>query len=187
MPILIALTGLSGSGKTTAIRHFEDLGLGVRVYLGQAVLDEVAARKLTASAANERQVRLDLRGAEGPTALAVRALPLVDDLLRRGTNVFVDAIFDSEEYLFIQNRCSGYRSILLAVEACFATRSTRLSTRPERSLTVDDLKDRDGTEIAELKINRAIGQANHRIENEGTIEAFRLELNQLWGKIRSSS
>lgn len=187
MPILVALTGMSGSGKTTAIRHFEDQGFGTRVYFGQAVLDRIAARNLRPGPESERQVRLELRATEGPAALATRALPLVRDLIRLGTNVFVDAIFDFEEYLCLQSHCKDCDPILLAIEASFETRSNRLSKRPERSLTATDLRKRDEIETANLKINRVLAQANHRIENEGTLEALRLELNRFWSTIRLGS
>jgi broad-specificity NMP kinase len=36
MAYLIAVTGLSGAGKTTAIDYLQKIGVGVRIYLGQS-------------------------------------------------------------------------------------------------------------------------------------------------------
>src|SRR5438067_2069119 len=113
MALLIAVTGLSGAGKTTAISWLANSGVGEKVYLGQSVLDEVRARGLPPGPQSERQVRLDLRNEFGAGILARRAVSKVKDYLDSGTNVLVDAIFEHEEYRCFENCCSGSSLILL--------------------------------------------------------------------------
>jgi dephospho-CoA kinase len=180
MAFLIAVAGLSGAGKTTAVDYLKNLGLGQKVYLGDIVLNEVRARGLAPGAENERMVRLDLRLQQGPGALAILAAATVRALLNQGANVLVDAIFEIEEYKHFQTCCHNSTSVLLAIEASFETRAVRLSSRDRRPLTREELKLRDETEIARLGTGTAIADAGHRIVNEKSIEAFQDELERFW-------
>jgi dephospho-CoA kinase len=116
--MLIAVAGLAGAGKTTAIDHLESLGAGKRVYVGGLVLDEVRARGLQVTPENQKLVRLDLRRARGPDAFAVLAAPLVRDILSSGANVLLDAIFCVEEYRYFRQLCAD-PVLLLAISASF--------------------------------------------------------------------
>lgn len=180
MTFLISLAGLSGAGKTTAITHFESLGLGQRVYLGEEVLKEINIRGLERSPANERSIRLSLREMQGASVLAVRATPLIGDILATGTNVFVDAIFDIEEYQHLQASFRECRTILLSVVASYETRSVRLISRLERPLTPQELKLRDEVELSRLRTGSVIDRADHKIDNEGTLLAFQQDLEKFW-------
>ena len=50
---ILAVTGFAGAGKSTAIDYLVSIGFGSRVYVGQLVIDELAARKLEVSPENE--------------------------------------------------------------------------------------------------------------------------------------
>jgi dephospho-CoA kinase len=180
MAFLIAVAGLSGAGKTTAIDHFKSLGLGQKVYLGDTVLNEVRARGLSPGPENERLVRLDFRSQHGPGALAVLAAPTIKALLNGSVNVLVDAIFEIEEYKHLQTCCESSTPVLLAIEASFETRARRLRLRAERPLTPEELKVRDNTEIATLGTGTAIAGAHYKIVNEGAIQDFQNDLERFW-------
>jgi dephospho-CoA kinase len=186
MAFLIAVTGLSGAGKTTAVDYLKNVGVGEKVYFGDIVLNEVRARGLALTAENERSVRLDLRSQHGLGALAIRAGPIVTGLLNDGLNLLVDAIFAIEEYQHLQTCCGNSTPVLLAIEASFETRSRRLLSRAERPLTPEELRIRDQTEIANLGTGKAIAAAHHRIVNEESIQTFYGNLKQFW-KITISS
>jgi dephospho-CoA kinase len=177
MTFLTAVTGLSGVGKTTAIGHFESLGLGQRVYLGEEVLKEVNLRGLARNPENERSVRLTIREDEGP---AVRATPLIERILAMGTNVFVDAIFDLEEYQHLKESFAKCSFVLLGVRAKRETRAVRLAIRPERPLTFEELQIRDSTELTQLRTDKVMDQADHKIDNEDSLAAFQQALEQFW-------
>ncbi len=180
MALLIAVTGLSGAGKTTAIGHFESIGLGQRVYLGEEVLKEINLKGLARNPANEESVRLSLRENEGAAVFAARATPLIERILAMGTNVFVDAIFDLEEYQHLRASFKNCTLIMLGIRASFETRSVRLASRPERPLTPEDLKVRDKTELLRLGTGSVFDHANYKIDNEDTLVAFQQALEQFW-------
>lgn len=87
MGMLIAVAGLAGAGKTTAIDHLESLRAGRQVYVGELVLNEVRARGLEVNPENENLVRLDLRHTRGPEAFAAL-------VLREGTLIYIDDYFN---------------------------------------------------------------------------------------------
>ena len=183
MTIIVAVTGFSGAGKTTALQQFERQGVGQRIYLGKIVLDEISARNLAVSPSNERLVRLELREKEGPAVLAVRASPAIERCLDAGTNIFIDAIFDIEEYQFLTNRFTNCPLVLLGIQASFEIRSLRVATRAERPITREELKIRDETELSRLKTGNVMNHANYRIDNESTLAMFQEALEQFWKSI----
>jgi dephospho-CoA kinase len=183
MAYVIGVTGLSGVGKTTAIVHFENLGLGQRVYLGEEVLKELNSRGLARNSANEQSIRLNLRQIEGPAVLAMRAAPLIKRILARGTNVFLDAIFAIEEYQYLQTSFPGSRLMLLAIIASREVRLLRLASRPERPLTSEEMGVRDANELSRLKTGNVIDHANYIIENESTLIVFQRALEQFWSNV----
>jgi dephospho-CoA kinase len=180
MAFLIAVAGLSGAGKTTAVDHFRDLGLGRKVYLGETVLNEIHTRGLSATPENERAVRIDLRTQYGPEVLAARAASSIKQSLDDGVNVFLDAIFQIEEYQYLRAHCGNSTMVLLGIEASFEIRSGRLRLRAQRPLTSEELKVRDAAEISRLGTGNVIANANHKVLNEGTIQSFRSDLEKIW-------
>jgi dephospho-CoA kinase len=184
MAYLIAVTGLSGAGKTTAIDYLQKIGVGARIYLGQAILDAVIARGLPIGPENEKEVRLDLRRRHGPAFLAILASPQIHQHLNQYTNVLIDAIFNEEEYSFMQGICSKTASFrLIAIEADFATRSQRLIRRQDRPCTARQLETRDAFELNQLGIGKVIDLANFKVINESGLDEFELQLRALWSAI----
>jgi dephospho-CoA kinase len=172
----VGVVGYSGSGKTTAVDYLVEQTRGERIYLGDIVLRQVRERGLPEGPESERKVRLDLRAEKGPAALAHL---YADDLvkhLENGVPVFIDAIFTSEELKFLRSRVPTYPARLLAINASFDVRSSRVANRGKRPLTPDELLKRDDTERNELKTNAVIAGADYKISNEQTFEDFYSEL-----------
>jgi len=173
---LVGVTGLAGSGKTTAIEELLKLSGGRILYLGQTVIDEVRARGLQETRENERQVRIDLRREKGPSALAIPYIGLVAYCFERGVPVFVDAILTRGEFDVLAGGVPSGCARLLAIEASFDIRSARLVSRPERPITVHELRERDKTELEGLGTGAVVESAEHAILNEGTLEQLYRQL-----------
>lgn len=172
----VGMTGLAGAGKTTAIDHLRSLIGGRVLYLGQTVLHEVRARGLPETRENERLVRIDLRRDKGPAALAIPYIDLVTECVEKGILVFVDAILTQGEFDVLASRVPSGCAHLLAIEASFAIRSTRLACRPDRPLNADELRERDKTELEELGTGAVIAAAGYTIRNEETFDEFYREV-----------
>jgi dephospho-CoA kinase len=173
---LVEVTGLAGSGKTTAVKHLSGLTRGRLFYLGEIVLAEVRARGLPETRENERQVRIDLRREKGPAALAIPYADEVADCIESGIPVFVDAIFKQEEFELLVSRVPGNPARLLAIEASFDIRSARLACRPERPFNAGELQERDKTELQGLGTGDVIKAAERIIRNEETLDEFYRQL-----------
>jgi dephospho-CoA kinase len=187
MTYLIAVTGLSGAGKTTAIDCLQKIGIGVKVYLGQAVLDAVISRGLPSGPESEREVRSDFRKQHGSGALAVLAGPQIRQHLGQNTNVLLDAIFDEQEYTFVRDLCSGTTSFaLVSIEANFITRSRRLITRNDRPCAPNQLQTRDAFELNQLGIKKVFDRATFKVINEAGLDEFEAQLRALWSTICES-
>jgi dephospho-CoA kinase len=182
MGMLIAVAGLAGAGKTTAIDHLESLGAGRRVYVGELVLNEVRAQGLEVNPENENSVRLNLRRTHGAEAFAALAVPVVLDILSSGENALLDAIFSIEEHHHFRQQCSN-PVVLLGIVASFDLRANRLRRRSHRTLSRDQLKIRDETDQTKLGLDRALAEAQHKIVNERSLEAFKEELERFWGSL----
>jgi dephospho-CoA kinase len=170
---LIAVVGFAGAGKTTAIGFLEGIGAGRRVYVGQLVLNEAAARKLPPGPESEESVRLDLRQKYGLAALAVLAAPSIQRILKDNSNVLLDAILSPEELLYYRTHCDENLE-LIAITAPFEVRAQRLEVRSERKFTVKDLRKRDAVEATTLGTDRVISAANICLSNSTSIPDFRV-------------
>jgi dephospho-CoA kinase len=170
-PLLIGISGLSGAGKSTAATLLAALSGGKTVYVGQVVLDEIKVRGLEQTRENERSVRLEIREREGGAGLLLRKRAEILSALGSGQSVFVDAVLSPEEWseLEIMHK-SGTR--LLIIDADFETRAARLSARSTRPFSRDDLRRRDETEQAALRIADLNQEANICISNIRGLDHF---------------
>jgi dephospho-CoA kinase len=168
----VGVTGLAGSGKTTAIEYLSKRTSGRGLYLGKTVLDEVRARGLPETRDSERQVRIDLRREKGPAALVIPYADEVAECIENGIPVFVDAIFKQEEFDLLVSRVPSDSARLLAIEASFDIRSARLACRQERPFNAGELRKRDKTELEELGTAAVIAAAEYTIRNEETLDEF---------------
>jgi dephospho-CoA kinase len=181
--MLVAFAGFAGAGKTTAIEYLQQQGLGRRVYLGEAVFDEIDRRGLMRTPEVERAIRIELRSSLGPSAFADLRVSRVTELIGKGECALIDAIFMIEEYRRLES-CSQV-SVLVAIEASFETRSRRLKVRSDRGYTADELLKRDKTEREELGTASVLKVAQFTILNEGVLTEFYGDVTALWKRISS--
>jgi dephospho-CoA kinase len=185
MPTLVGFTGFGGAGKTTAMEYLQEQGFGRRVYLGQAVLDEIDRRNIKRTPEVEEAVRIELRSKNGPGAFADLRVSSIAELISKGESVFIDAIFNVEEYRKLQT-CNQDRSVLVAIKASFETRARRLMARDYRRYTPDELRKRDQTETGDLGTTAVLQMADLTLSNEGSFADLYTALTALWMQIASS-
>jgi dephospho-CoA kinase len=185
--MLLAFAGFGGAGKTSAIQYLEKQGLGRRVYLGDAVFEELDRRHLVRSPETEDAVRIELRSRLGAGAFAELKANAVTELISAGQCVFIDAIFAPEEYETLLNCCGQARSVLIGIEASFDMRSRRVSARAGRGYTAEELRERDRTETEKLRTERVLEMAEFTIPNERSLDDFYLEVSALWRRIAGLS
>lgn len=179
--MLIALAGLSGAGKSTAINHLQTAGLGTPYYAGSIVHDEIAARNLVVTPDNERLVRTDLRQEFGMAVFAERAIPRLKSLCETGS-VLLDAVYCPEELR--RYREAFERSlVIIAITASFEARSTRAAARPDRPISPEKLRLRDEFELGTLRLGEVVAAADQQVANEKSLDEFKKALEDLAARL----
>jgi dephospho-CoA kinase len=173
---IAAIVGMPGAGKSEVSSYLVAQGLRC-IHFGAVTQEELLRRGLPVNEANERLVRESLRATRGMAAYALLNLERIDTALQSGS-VVVDGLYSWEEYLVLKERY-GERLVMVAVTASPATRARRLSTRPVRPLTADDLALRDRAEIEKLNKGGPIAMADIMLINEGTVQQLHIQTEQV--------
>jgi len=161
---IISITGMAGSGKSEAVKIFEERGFK-RVYFGGLVLAEVQKRGLKLIESDEKKVREDLRKKHGMSAIAVLAIPQIKEYLSKGFNVVIDGVYSWSELKTLKKEfASNYLNF--AIHSSISLRAKRLSNRKIRPYTLDSLKSRDYGEIQNLEKGGPIAYADFHYVND---------------------
>ena len=180
---VVSVVGMAGSGKSEVARVFEESGF-TRVRFGDITDREVKSRGLPLNEENERQVRELLRKKHGMAAYAKLSLPDIDSALEHA-DVVIDGLYSWEEYLLLKDHY-GDSFHMVAVWSSPRVRHTRLSRRPERSLTPEETASRDRAEIENTNKGGPIAVADFTILNESSLEDLRHEVNKVISKLKRS-
>ncbi len=175
---VIGTVGLPGSGKGEAATVAREAGIPV-VTMGDVVRQETADRGLDPTK-DHGTVAKALREENGPTAIAERSLPMIENRLADHEAVLIDGIRSDTEVDIFEG-AFGDRFTLVSIEAPFEARAERVDTRGR------DASEADGGESLEARDERergfgmeaAMERADVVVENDGTLEAFHERIRTL--------
>jgi len=162
--IVVGVAGMPGAGKATVNEIVRSMGHSV-VVMGDEVRRETERRGLKPTPNNLGRIMLKLREEEGPTVMARRCIPKIEET--ESEVVVVDGVRSLHEVAELKQRFPNFT--LIAVHASPETRFQRLFQR-KRS---DDPKgwetfvERDSRELS-VGLGNAIATADRMIINEGT-------------------
>ncbi len=168
---IIAVIGMCGSGKSEAVKYFEQNGYK-KVYFGEVVIEELKRRGLDINEANERLVREDLRKEHGMGVMAIKSIDKIKAYLKE-SNVVVESLYSWEEFKILSNEF-GDSFKLLNIFTTKSLRYERLKDRPFRPLTNEEAISRDFGEIEKLDKGGPIAFADFTVFNNSSLD----ELNQ---------
>jgi len=159
--LIVAVTGMPGAGKSTAVQGLVSLGWR-RVAMGDAVREETKRRGLEPDAKNTGEVMQDLRKKLGGAAVANLCLDAIKE--SGAEKVVVDGIRSLAE---VEEFRKSARVILVAVHASPRRRYALLKGRGRRDdpLTHSMFLERDEREM-EVGIGNAIALADQVVSNE---------------------
>src|SRR5262245_28985034 len=167
---IVAVSGLCGVGKSTAVRFLAGATGGEVVYFGATVLRVVRERGLPETSASEQIVRIELRDQHGPAYLAMLEAARMKAITADGRHVFVDAVYGREELDYLSQLTASF--FLIGIDASFDTRLARLSVRAVRPMTEPQLRERDAVDLTRLQTGNVLAKAGIRIDNEGSMAKF---------------
>ena len=162
-PLIIAVVGLAGSGKSDATERFIVRGFA-RVGFNDPLYEELERRGLPRIQENERPVREEMRQEYGMGVMAMRAPPRVEDAARRGENVVIESMYSWSEYVLVKEKFSDKFKVL-GIYAPPQVRYERLAKRRIRPLSFEESKTRDYTEIGNIEKAGPIAMADWTIVN----------------------
>jgi dephospho-CoA kinase len=163
-PLVLAVVGMSGSGKSLVVDWLTNRTGGTVVYFGGVVIEEIQRRGLHVTEENEASVRLELRREFGMAAMAVKRLPEIERALKMGRQVVIDGLYSYSEFRFLQ-KAFPHQLKVIAVHAPMALRIDRLRHRPVRPLTLEEVVVRDRREIEDLEKGGPIALADYHLVN----------------------
>lgn len=173
---LVAVAGLSGSGKSTAVRLLQGSLGGDVVYLGEVVLEWCREMGYPETRDSELRARKELQDLHGPAFAIERLASRIQAALSRGSAVFLDAVFRPTELDRLLALAAPHAFHLVAIESSFRTRCARLVARTDRPFSEGEVRSRDGRELNELGTGKILARCTAQVVNEGSLEQFEAEL-----------
>ena len=178
---VVAIVGMAGAGKSEVARLFEEDGF-TKIRFGDVTDEEVRKQGLELNEENEHYTRLLLREKYGMAAYAELNKPKIGSALKY-SDVVIDGLYSWEEYTFLKEYYGECFSVV-AVWASPKTRHTRLATRSNRSLTMEEAINRDKEEIEDINKGGPIAMADFTILNESSLKNLEQEVKRTISALR---
>jgi len=181
MKKLIAVVGMSGSGKSIATDYLEEKGWK-KLYFGGITykLMEQAGVKRTEDGKSEKEFREKLRKEHGPECYAKFLEEDIKEALKEH-DVVLDGLYSWYEYLYLIERFPNLK--LICIMADKEIRYERVGKRVERPFNRENIKYRDLSEIENLAKGGPIAYADYFLLNNGDIDCYIKRLHEILEKI----
>lgn len=176
MKRLIAVVGMSGSGKSIATDYLEKEGFK-KIYFGGVVLEKVKEAGLEITPDNEKMIREKLRNEYGMAAMATILLPRIEDSYKNFDTV-LDGLYSWDEYIVLKEKFKDDLKMICVVTDK-QKRYERVGVREIRPLNREEIEKRDIAEIENLAKGGPIAYADYFILNNGNLEDYYKRLDEI--------
>ena len=181
---IIAFVGMAGSGKSVAVDYMTEKGVP-KIYFGGMIYKEMERRGIerTPDGESEKKFREEIRKTEGKDWVVRQVIDSVYDLAEAGQKrIVLDGVYSWTEYRILRHEFPGILTFV-AVVVDKNLRYKRVAARPERPFQLDEIKERDRSEIENLEKGGPIAAADYYILNNGTVEDMEGRLAEVLSKI----
>lgn len=180
---VIAIVGMCGAGKSVASDYLESIGYK-KIYFGGVTMEKLKENNLEVTVENEKMMREKLRNELGMAAYAKILLPRIKEY-SKNYNTVLDGLYSWDELKFLKDEIDNLKVISIVVDKDI--RYERLSKRDIRPLTNIEAESRDLSEIENIKKGGPISFADYYILNNGTIEEYKIRLDEILNLIRGDN
>ena len=165
---LIAVVGMSGSGKSIATDYLENEGW-TKLYFGGITYKLMAEAGIerTADGKSEKEFREKLRRDYGPECYAKFLEPDIKKALKKG-DVVLDGLYSWYEYKYLIERFPELKLVCIVVDK--ALRYERVNNRIDRPFNREDIMYRDVSEIENLAKGGPIAYSDYFLFNNGSLD-----------------
>ncbi|MBQ2695580.1 AAA family ATPase [Candidatus Saccharibacteria bacterium] len=167
---IVAVVGMSGSGKSVVVDHLTSKGYP-KVYFGGMIYKEMEKRGIerTPDGESEKKFREMIRETEGKDWVVKQVIAETRDLIQAGQRrIVLDGVYSWTEYKTLKREFVGMMTFI-AVVVDKKIRYKRVAVRPERAFDGTAIRERDRSEIENLEKGGPIASADYYILNNGTI------------------
>ncbi len=179
---IVAIVGMCGSGKSTAIEYLTERGIP-KVYFGGVILNAIKEAGEEITPENEKKFREGLREKEGKDFVVKRVVESTKKLIEAGQKrIVLDGLYSWTEYKILRKEFPNEMTVV-AIVVPKALRRKRLAERPERPFTAQQVAERDTSEIENLEKGGPIAIADYYVDNSGTIPEFHEKFGKLMKEI----
>ncbi len=179
---IIAVVGMSGSGKSVAVDYLTDKGYP-KVYFGGMILKGMKERGIEINAENEKKFRELIREQEGKDWVVQQVIKEVHSLIDAGQKrIVLDGVYSWTEYKILKHEFPGALTFM-AVIVPKALRYKRVAQRPERPFNAEEIQERDRSEIENLEKGGPIAGADYYVMNDGSVDAMHEQIDKILQEI----
>ena len=168
---ILAIVGMSGSGKSVAVDYLTDRGYP-KVYFGGMIYKEMEKRGIerTEDGESEKQFREMIRETEGKDWVVRQVIEEVKDLIAAGQKrIVLDGVYSWTEYKTLKKefpKCLTFLAIVVDKKL----RYERVANRKGRSFDTAAIRERDRSEIENLEKGGPIVAADYYVLNNSSVE-----------------
>ena len=168
---ILAVVGMSGSGKSVIVDHLTEKGYP-KIYFGGMIYKEMEKRGIerTEDGESEKEFREMIRETEGKDWVVRQVIEETKDLINAGQKrIILDGVYSWTEYKTLKHEFPRMITFL-AVVVDKKLRYERVAKRPGRSFDATAIRERDRSEIENLEKGGPIVAADYYVLNNGSIE-----------------
>jgi dephospho-CoA kinase len=181
---ILAVVGMSGSGKSVVVDHLTEKGYP-KVYFGGMIYKEMEKRGIerTEDGESEKKFREMIRETEGKDWVVKQVISEVRDLVAAGQRrIVLDGVYSWTEYRTLKHEFPG-SLMFVAVVVDKDLRYKRVAKRPGRSFDAKAIRERDRSEIENLEKGGPIAAADYYVLNNGSIEDMTKRVDEILKEI----
>jgi len=146
---IIALVGLAGSGKSSAVEYLTKKGFP-KIYFGGVIYKAMDEAGIEPTWDNQQKFREEIRQREGKDFVIRRVIKNIRDLINAGQNkIVLDGLYTWSEYKILKHEFPG-QVVVIAIVTPKHLRYQRMAKRPERPMQPREVDQRDWSEIENL-------------------------------------
>jgi len=180
---IIAVVGMSGSGKSVAVEALTEKGYP-KVYFGGMILRAMKEQGIEITPENEKKFREEIRAKEGKDWVVRQVIEEVHRLIEAGQRrIVLDGVYSWTEYKILKREFPGDLTFV-AIVLAKKLRYKRVGERVERPLRADEIAERDRAEIENLEKGGPIAAADYFVMNEGTVGELKEGLEKVLETIK---